>query len=65
MFKYHIKKLRKEANMTQEQLAKKLNIPKSTINSWEQGYSHPRFLQIKPLCRILDIEIEELFDYDE
>lgn len=65
MFKKHIKRLRNEAKMTQSQLANRLGIPKSTVNSWEQGYSHPRFLQIKPLCRILDIEIEELFDYDE
>lgn len=65
MFGQHLKKLINNAGIKQIEIAKQLKIPQSTLNSWIRGISHPRFLQIKPLCRILDIEIEELFDYDE
>ena len=36
-----IKKLRAENKLTQEQLAKNLQVSRSTISSWETGRSYP------------------------
>lgn len=33
-------KMRKEKNMTQEELAEKLNVSSKTISKWETGVSH-------------------------
>lgn len=64
-FGNNLKCLIKASGKTQTRVAKELNVPITTINSWIRNANYPRFLQIKPLCRILDIEIEELFDYEE
>ncbi len=36
-----ISKQRKENNLTQEQLAEKLNISKNAVSKWEQGLNLP------------------------
>lgn len=41
MLKENIKILRKQSNMSQEQLATKLNVVRQTVSKWEQGISVP------------------------
>jgi transcriptional regulator with XRE-family HTH domain len=53
-FGVRLKTLRKEKNMTQEELAKLLNVHKGTISNWENGYRFPEE-------RIL-IKLAEIFD---
>ena len=53
-------KLRKEKNMTQKDLADKLNITDRAISKWENGRGLPDLSLIKPLCEELDISINEL-----
>ena len=36
-----IAKLRKEQNMTQQELANKLNITDKAVSKWERGLSYP------------------------
>lgn len=38
----NIKRMRKAADMTQEQLAEKLEVARSTVTQWEKGWSNPR-----------------------
>lgn len=40
-YTYIIKTLRKKLNLSQEQLARMLNVSFSTINRWENGKSQP------------------------
>lgn len=40
-FKKNLKKLRKEKNISQEQLAEKLNISRQAISKWESGKAYP------------------------
>ena len=35
-----LKELRKEKNLTQEQLAEKFNVASRTVSRWENGVSH-------------------------
>ena len=51
---------RKKKNLTQEQLAEKLNVSDRTIGNWENGRNMPDLSLFKPLCEILDITINEL-----
>lgn len=36
----NIAKARKDANLTQEQLAEKLQVARQTVSKWEAGVSH-------------------------
>lgn len=55
-----IAELRKEKNLTQEQLAEKLGITDRAISKWENGRCMPDLSLMKPLCNELDITINEL-----
>ncbi len=52
--------LRKEHNLSQEELADKLNVSRQTISKWELGESNPDFDKIEPLCEVFNITTEEL-----
>lgn len=57
-----IAKLRKEKNMTQEQLAEKMSVSINAVSKWERGLSFPDVSLYKKLCKELDINIEELIN---
>ena len=52
--------LRKEKNMTQVELAEKLGITDRAISKWENGRGLPDLSLIRPLCEVLDINVNEL-----
>lgn len=56
-----IKEKRKEKNITQTQLAEKLNITDRAISKWENGNCMPDSSIITELCDILDISINDLY----
>lgn len=55
-----IASLRKEKNLTQLQLAEKLNITDRAVSKWECGKSMPDPSIMLELCEILDISVNEL-----
>ena len=55
-----IAELRKEKNMTQQELANKLNITDRAISHWENGRSMPDAGIMLELCKLLDINVNEL-----
>ena len=52
--------LRKEKNITQNDLAKKLKITDRAISKWENGRGMPDLSLLMPLCETLNISINEL-----
>lgn len=52
--------LRKEAGLSQEELAGLLNVSRQTISKWETGESNPDIDKIGPLCEIFNITADEL-----
>ena len=56
-----IAELRKEKNMTQQELADKLGVTDRAISHWENGRRLPDYSLLKDLCDILLISINELF----
>lgn len=51
---------RKEKNLTQEELAEKLNVSNKSVSRWENGKNMPDYSVLNDLCNILDININEL-----
>lgn len=54
-FKISLKAARVNADMTQEEAAKLLNVNKSTIASWENGKTQPKYTQSVKLSKIYGI----------
>lgn len=57
-----IAELRKEKNLTQEELANKLGITKNAVSKWERGLCLMDASLFKPVCKILGISIVELLN---
>lgn len=55
-----IKKLRKEKNLTQKELADKLNITDRAISKWERGLGCPDISLLEQLAIALDVTILEI-----
>ena len=52
--------LRKVKNLTQDDVAEKLNVTRQTISKWETNQSTPDFDKIVPLCELYEITPNEL-----
>ena len=52
--------LRKQHNMSQEQLAEKINVSRQTISNWELGETSPDLNQAQYLSKIFNVSLDEL-----
>ena len=52
--------LRKEKNISQAELAKRLNVSRQAVSKWEQGTSSPDTDRLIQLAEILGTEVEYL-----
>lgn len=57
-----IKELRKEHNLTQEQLAEIVGVTNRSISRWENGVNMPDFDLVIELTNYFDVSIEEFLD---
>ena len=53
-----IKNKRKELNLTQEYLAKELNISRQAVSKWEKGISEPSMDNLVKLSEIFGVDID-------
>ena len=60
-----IKDLRVNSGMNQVQLAKRLGITKSAVNSWETGTNSPSLLYIIKLAQIFGVSTDYLLGVNE
>ena len=58
--KERIKKIRKELNLTQQEFADKLKVPRNTIAGYEVGKSNPSDAAINNICREFKVNEEWL-----
>ena len=56
----YIAGLRKEKNMTQRELAERINVSDKTISKWETGKSMPDLDCIGALCETLGVSVNEI-----
>lgn len=59
-----LKRYRKQSNMTQRELAMKLNVSDKTISSWETGRTYPDISLLINLSSILNISLDEFLKGD-
>ena len=60
-----LKELRKEANMTQEQLAHCLSISPQAVSRWETDFAMPDISLIVPIADIFDVSTDLLLGHDK
>ena len=60
-----IKKFRKAAGLTQEQIANYLGVSTPAVNKWEKGTTFPDVTLLPALARLLKIDLDTLFAFHE
>ena len=63
-FKDNLKKIRKEHNLSQEQLAEELGVSRQAISKWESGTAYPEMDKIIFLCEKFNVNIDDLLHND-
>jgi len=61
----HIKSLREESNLTQEDLAKSLGTSRQTIISLEKEKYNPSIMLAHKISKAFNKKIEEVFIFEE
>lgn len=56
--------LRKQKNITQNDLADQLDVQRTMISAYEDGRSEPKLFTLRKLAEILEVGVEELLDHD-
>ena len=59
-FNENLKYLRKEAKLTQEQLAEKLNVSRQAVTKWESGQSLPDIQNLKEMADMFGVTMDAL-----
>lgn len=59
--KISIKAARVNANLTQVELAEKMDKSESTIKNWESGKNVINILDFKELCKVLGVQEDQIF----
>ncbi|NJO39686.1 MAG: helix-turn-helix transcriptional regulator [Cyanobacteria bacterium CRU_2_1] len=64
-FESELKKLREQAGLSQEALARLIGVTSKTVSNWERGISPATMTvpQIKALCQALGVTLDELPDH--
>lgn len=60
----NLKKIRKNNNLSQEQLAEILGISRQAISKWESGSAYPEMEKIIQLCEKFNVNIDDLLNKD-
>ena len=55
-------KLRRENNLSQEQLAEALGVSRQAVSKWESGSSYPDMEKMIAMCKVLNSTLEDLLD---
>jgi len=57
-----IRELRKKANLTQKELAEKVNVSNVALSNWEKGVHEPTYENLQALAKALNVSEEYLFE---
>lgn len=59
----NIYKLRKQRNLTQQQLSEIIGVSIAAISKWETGATYPNIELLPKIANIFDVSIDYIFDY--
>lgn len=60
-----IRRYRREAGLTQEEMANRLGVTTPAVNKWENGNSKPDIELLAPIARLLHISLDTLLSFRE
>ncbi len=60
----NLKKIRKDNNLSQEDLAEKLGVSRQSVSKWESGLAYPEMDKVLELCKIFNLNIDDLLNQD-
>lgn len=60
----NLKKIRKDNNLSQEQLADELGVSRQAISKWESGAAYPEMEKLVQICQKFDVNIDDLLNKD-
>lgn len=60
----NLKECREQKKLTQEQLAKKIGVGRSTVAKWEAGINTPRVKQLAKLSKFFKRKMDYFFSDD-
>lgn len=63
-FSDNLKNIRKENNLSQEQIAEKLGVSRQSVSKWESGLAYPEMDKMVKLCQIFNLNIDDLLNQD-
>ena len=63
--KNRLEEIRKQREITQEELANVLEVSRQTISSLEKGSYNPSIILAFKIARYFDMAIEDIFIYEE
>jgi transcriptional regulator with XRE-family HTH domain len=64
-FNEKLQELRKQKDLTQEELAEALYVSRTAISKWESGRGYPNIDSLKAIAKFFHITIDELLSGDE
>lgn len=59
-----IKELRKNAGLTQEQVAERIDMEQNTISVIESGRNFPTLVTLEKIANVLNVKLSDFFVYD-
>ena len=62
MLSENLKKIRKDNNLSQEQLAEKLGVSRQSVSKWENGEAYPEMDKVLNICKLYNYNIDELLN---
>lgn len=65
MIGMNIQELRRRHDVTQEELAEKLDVSRQTIAKWERGESAPDINSCIRIADLFNVTVDELINYDQ
>ena len=60
----NLKRIRKENNLSQEQLAEQLGVSRQSVSKWESGQAYPEMDKVLQLSRMFNLNIDDLLNQD-
>lgn len=64
-FNEKLQQLRKQKDLTQEQLAEQLYVSRTAISKWESGKGYPNIESLKCISKLFSVSIDELLSGEE
>ena len=60
----NLKNIRKEHNLSQEQIAEKLGVSRQSVSKWESNQAYPEMDKMIQICQLFNLNIDDLLNQD-